>query len=295
MREREREEEEERGWGDKRFSFVCFDWYRYELYRVRALTNAPINSTVKSSVLKNMVNMMNQADLVKDTLESLSIHRHPKHKETGTLLPSHHLPRREKREERGERGERRDLAPLFTPLFVSPFIPCSFFLPESHATSAAPMPHPFASQPVHAAPLATPFAHTHAQAHPHAHAHAHARHNTLMDSDDEGLLVNASVEPISEPPLFEQPMDLHPPPTSCILSSSLFPSPSPPSSAALFFSSCFFYSLPVVAPETDFNPRQRAHPLVDPLIEIDELADDDDLLDQLDELDDEMDFAQMRR
>lgn len=49
--------------------------YPYELYRVRALTTAPIDNTVKNSVLKNMVNMMNQADLLKDTLESLAVRR----------------------------------------------------------------------------------------------------------------------------------------------------------------------------------------------------------------------------
>lgn len=68
---------------------------RYELYRVRALTNAPISSSVKTSVLKNMVNMMNQADLLKDTLESLAIQRGPKggkdkeEKESEAAGPSH--------------------------------------------------------------------------------------------------------------------------------------------------------------------------------------------------------------
>jgi len=48
--------------------------YPYELYRVRALTNAPIQSRMDgTSVLKNMVNMFNQADLIDDTIESLAI------------------------------------------------------------------------------------------------------------------------------------------------------------------------------------------------------------------------------
>jgi hypothetical protein len=61
--------------------------YPYELYRVRALTTAPIDNTVKNSVLKNMVNMINQADLLKDTLESLAINR-PKTKDFSSNPPA---------------------------------------------------------------------------------------------------------------------------------------------------------------------------------------------------------------
>jgi len=181
--------------------------YPYELYRVRALTNAPINSTVKSSVLKNMVNMMNQADLVKDTLESLSIHRHAgKHDAQGA--PAH----------------------------------------------ASPLPHPFASQPVNLAPLAVP-AQRRTQ---------YPRYNVPPPPEDDevGLLVNASMEPTSEPAHFLAPSSPH-----------LFVHP---------------------APDADFNPRQRpvnAH--TDPLIEMDELATDDDLLDDLD--DEDLDYEHLRR
>lgn len=41
---------------------------------------------MKTSVLKNMVNMMNQADLLKDTLDALAVHRPHK---GGAGVPSH--------------------------------------------------------------------------------------------------------------------------------------------------------------------------------------------------------------
>jgi len=55
-------------------SLMHISAYPYELYRVRALTNAPIQSRMDGkSVLKNMVNMFNQADLIDDTIQSLAI------------------------------------------------------------------------------------------------------------------------------------------------------------------------------------------------------------------------------
>jgi len=55
-------------------SLMHISAYPYELYRVRALTNAPLQSRMDGkSVLKNMVNMFNQADLIDDTLETLAI------------------------------------------------------------------------------------------------------------------------------------------------------------------------------------------------------------------------------
>jgi len=47
-----------------------------------------------------------------------------------------------------------------------------------------------------------------------------------------------------------------------------------------------------VAPDVDFNPRQRSNQN-NPLIEMDELANDDELLDELD--DEDFDFEHLRR
>jgi len=61
-------------------SLMHISAYPYELYRVRALTNAPIQMSRMdgTSVLKNMVNMFNQADLIEDTFESLAIKKRKK-------------------------------------------------------------------------------------------------------------------------------------------------------------------------------------------------------------------------
>eukprot|EP01111_Echinosteliopsis_oligospora_P018953 TRINITY_DN8945_c0_g1_i1.p1 TRINITY_DN8945_c0_g1~~TRINITY_DN8945_c0_g1_i1.p1 ORF type:complete len:414 (+),score=107.14 TRINITY_DN8945_c0_g1_i1:152-1393(+) len=48
--------------------------YPYELYRVKALTTAPLRSNEqKSSVLRNMVNTFNQKDLIKETVDSVYV------------------------------------------------------------------------------------------------------------------------------------------------------------------------------------------------------------------------------
>lgn len=67
----------------------------YELYRVRALTNAPIQLRISdgTSVLKNMVNMFNQADLIEDTFESLAIKKKRKKEMDNSLYKPENDPK----------------------------------------------------------------------------------------------------------------------------------------------------------------------------------------------------------
>jgi hypothetical protein len=68
-------------------SLMHISAYPYELYRVRALTNAPIQSRMEgTSVLKNMVQMFNQADLIDDTIESLAIKKKKKKENDNNLF-----------------------------------------------------------------------------------------------------------------------------------------------------------------------------------------------------------------
>lgn len=75
-------------------SLMHISAYPYELYRVRALTNAPIQSRMDgTSVLKNMVNMFNQADLIEDAVESLAIKKKKKKEADNSLFKAESEPK----------------------------------------------------------------------------------------------------------------------------------------------------------------------------------------------------------
>lgn len=215
--------------------------YPYELYRVRALTNAPISSSMKTSVLKNMVNMMNQADLLKDTIESLNIQRTKKDKgEKG---------------EKGEKGAEREGG-----------------IERGHI-------HPFGMVPVPqqgAASAFLPQGLSHAGSSSSSSSKG-VRFRDEYDSDEDGggLLAHASSEPLSAAPSAIVPSsdeDYPPPHSPPDAELNLISSPVAPSAPTL---------TPTPAPVPFSQLRQRNQSLaleMDDLVDddlLDELDDED--------------------
>lgn len=226
--------------------------YPYELYRVRALTNVgPMSSNMKTSVLKNMVNMMNQADLLKDTLESLNIQRGGK---------------KDKDKEKDKEKDKDN----------------NINQPVHH--------HPFGNVPIYNYPPPVTPSHSSLQKQP-SRVRFHNTREEREREDEGGLLVNASFEPVSSPPPgdyeresesereIEREDDYE---REDAREREMGGFSQPPVAAPA--------TIPRAASHLDFNPRQRHLPLER---EMEELADDDDLLDELD--DEDLDYDSFRR